>query len=145
MDTVHLIAGVTVIAANLLAGAWGGLAWLRQQPAVGFWYVLRFAQVAVVVQVLLGAVLLLLGREPAQPGLHYLYGVLPLVVSLFAEAIRAGAAERELEGLDFESLPRDRQRLVALAIVRRETGIMAASAWVIVFLALMAAGTSGKF
>ena len=145
MDTVHLIAGVTVIAANLVAGAWGGLAWLRQQPAVGFWYVLRFAQVAVVVQVLLGAVLLLLGREPAQPGLHYLYGVLPLVVSLFAETIRAGAAERELEGLDFESLPRDRQRLVALAIVRRETGIMAASAWVIVFLALRAAGTSGRF
>jgi hypothetical protein len=145
METVHLIAGVTVIAANLVAGAWGGLAWLRQQPGVGFWYVLRFAQVAVVVQVLLGAVLLLLGREPAQPGLHYLYGVLPLVVSLLAEAIRAGAAERELEGLDFESLPRDRQRLVALAIVRRETGIMAASAWVIVFLALRAAGTSGKF
>jgi hypothetical protein len=145
MDTVHLIVGLTVIASNLAAGAWGGLAWLRQQPAVGFWYVLRFAQIAVVVQVMLGAVLLLLGREPAQPGLHYLYGVLPLVVSLLAEAIRAGAAERELEGLDFESLPKQRQRLIALAIVRRETGIMAASAWVIVFLALRAAGTSGRF
>ena len=145
MDTVHLIVGLTVIASNLVAGAWGGLAWLRQEPAVGFWYVLRFAQVAVVVQVMLGAVLLLLGREPAQPGLHYLYGVLPLVVSLVAEAIRAGAAERELEGLDFESLPKQRQRLVALAIVRRETGIMAASAWVILFLALRAAGTSGRF
>ena len=145
MDTVHLIVGLTVIGSNLVAGAWGGVAWLRQQPAVGFWYVLRFAQIAVVVQVMLGAVLLLLGREPAQPGLHYLYGVLPLVVSLLAEAVRAGAAERELEGLDFESLPRERQRLVALAIVRRETGIMAASAWVIVFLALRAAGTSGRF
>jgi hypothetical protein len=145
MDTVHLIVGLTVIASNLVAGAWGGLAWLRQEPAVGFWYVLRFAQIAVVVQVMLGAVLLLLGREPAQPGLHYLYGVLPLVVSLLAEAIRAGAAERELAGLDFESLPKQRQRLVALAIVRRETGIMAASAWVILFLALRAAGTSGRF
>jgi hypothetical protein len=143
MDTVHLIVGLTVIASNLAAGAWGGLAWLRQQPAVGFWYVLRFAQIAVVVQVMLGAVLLLLG--PAQPGLHYLYGILPLGVSLLAEAIRAGAAERELEGLDFESLPKQRQRLIALAIVRRETGIMAASAWVIVFLALRAAGTSGRF
>jgi hypothetical protein len=145
MDTVHLIVGLTVIASNFVAGAWGGLAWLRQEPAVGFWYVLRFAQIAVVVQVMLGAILLLLGREPAQPGLHYLYGVLPLVVSLLAEAIRAGAAERELEGLDFESLPKQRQRLVALAIVRRETGIMAASAWVILFLALRAAGTSGRF
>jgi hypothetical protein len=145
MDTVHLIVGVAVIASNLVAGAWGGAAWVRQEPAVGFWYVLRFAQIAVVVQVMLGAVLLLLGREPAQPGLHYLYGVLPLVVSLLAEAIRAGAAERELEGLDFDSLPKARQRLLAHAIVRRETGIMAASAWVIVFLALRAAGTSGRF
>jgi hypothetical protein len=145
VDTVHLTVGIAVIAANLLAGAWGGYAWLRERPAVGFWYVLRFAQVAVVVQVMLGAVLLLLGRAPAQPGLHYLYGVLPLLVSLLAEAIRAGAAERELEGLDFDALPRGRQRLIALAIVRRETGIMAASAWVIVFLALRAAGTSGEF
>jgi len=145
MDTIHLIAGLAVITANLAAGIWGGLAWFRQEPAVGFWYVLRFAQVAVVVQVMLGAILLLLGHQPADPGLHYLYGVLPLVVSLLAEAVRAGAAERELEGLDFDALPKDRQRLVALAIVRRETGIMAASAWVIVFLALRAAGTSGRF
>jgi hypothetical protein len=96
-----------------------------------------------VLQVIAGAILLLLGREPADAGLHYLYGVLPLVVSLLAEAVRAGAAERELEGLDFESLPRQRQRLVALAIVRRETGIMAASALIITFLALRAAETSG--
>ena len=143
MDTVHLIVGVAVVAANLAAGAWGALAWWRERPAVGFWYVLRFAQIAVVVQVMLGAILLLLGREPADPGLHYLYGVLPLVVSLVAEAIRAGAGEHELEGLDFDSLPRDRQRLIALAIARRETGVMAASAWVIVFLALRAIGTSG--
>ena len=144
MATVHLIVGIAVIAANLAAGVWGGIAWLRQLPSVGFWYVLRFAQAAVVVQVIVGAILLLLGRQPADPGLHYLYGVLPLVVSLLAEAIRAGAAERELEGLDFESLPSQRQRLVALAIVRRETGIMAASALVILFLALRAAGTSGE-
>ena len=53
-----------------------------------------------------------------------------------------GSADRELEGLDFEALPRDRQRALALAIVRRETGIMAVSALVIFFLALRAAGTS---
>jgi hypothetical protein len=107
---------------------------------VGFWYALRFAQAAVVVQVMLGAVLLLSGR--VADDLHYLYGILPLAVSLVAEAIRAGAAERELEGLDFESLPTDRQRRIALAIVRRETGIMAVSALVITFLALRAAGTT---
>ncbi len=142
MATVHLIGGIAVLATNLLAGAWGGVAWLRERPSVAFWYLLRIAQVAVVIQVLLGAILLLLGRE-APDGLHYVYGVLPLVVSLLAEAARAGAAERELEGLDFEALPRERQRLLALAIVRRETGIMAVSALVIFALALRAAGTSG--
>lgn len=141
METVHLIGGVAVLVTNLLAGVWGGMAWLRQQPSVAFWYLLRIAQVAVVLQVLLGAILLLLGRESVD-GLHYVYGVLPLVVSLLAEGVRAGAAERELTGLDFDSLPRQRQRAIALAIVRRETGIMTVSALVVFFLALRAAETT---
>lgn len=141
METVHTLGGVAVLVTNLLAGAWGGVAWLRQEPSVAFWYLLRIAQVAVVVQVLLGAILLLLGREA--DGLHYVYGVLPLVVSLLAEGVRAGAAERELTGLDFDSLPRQRQRAIAMAIVRRETGIMTVSALVVFFLALRAAGTGG--
>jgi hypothetical protein len=143
VETAHLIGGVAVLATNLVAGAWGAAAWLRQRPSVAFWYLLRIAQAAVVAQLLLGAILVLLGRE-SPDGLHYVYGVLPLVVSLLAEAIRAGAAERELVGLDFDSLPRERQRLIALAIVRRETGIMAASALIVLFLALRAAGTSGE-
>jgi hypothetical protein len=141
VETVHLIGGVAVLVTNLLAGVWGGMAWLRQQPSVAFWYLLRIAQVAVVLQVLLGAILLLLGRESVD-GLHYVYGVLPLVVSLLAEGVRAGAAERELTGLDFDSLPRQRQRAIALAIVRRETGIMTVSALVVFFLALRAAETT---
>jgi hypothetical protein len=139
---VHLTVGIAVLATNLVAGSWGGIAWLRRQPAVGFWYALRVAQVVVVLQVGLGAILLLSGRE-ASSGLHYLYGVLPVVVSLLAEGARAGAAERELVGLDFESLPRERQRDIAFAIVRRETGIMAVSALVIFLLALRAATTGG--
>ena len=144
METLHLIVGVGVLITNLAAGVIGGIAWLRREPSVPFWYVLRVAQAAVVLQVLLGAILLLLGNEAAD-SLHYVYGVLPLFVSLLAEAVRAGAAERELEGLDFDGLPKDRQHRIALAIVRRETGIMASSALVIVFLALRAAGTSGAF
>ncbi len=138
---VHLAVGIGVIASNLLAGGWGGIAWLRRVPSVGFWYALRVAQAAVVLQIGLGAILLLSGRE-ASSGLHYLYGVLPVIVSLLAEGVRAGAAERELVGLDFESLPRERQRLIALEIVRRETGVMAVSALVIFLLALRAAFTS---
>lgn len=144
MNTVHLIVGVGVIASNLVAGVWGAAAWYRHRPSVGFWYALRVAQIGVVLQVMLGAALLLLGHA-APDDLHYLYGVLPLAVSLLAEAARAGAGERELEGLDFDSLPATRQRAIAMAIFRRETGIMTVSALVILFLALRAAATSSAF
>jgi hypothetical protein len=144
LDTLHLVLGVAVIATSLLAGGWGGVSWLQQRPSVSFWYMLRAAQATVVLQVLVGGLLVLLGEE-ATGALHYVYGLAPLLVSLLAEAARAGAAERELGQVDFQTLPRDRQRLVALAIVRREMGIMAASALVIFFLALRAAGTSTAF
>lgn len=137
MVTVHGICGVAVIVTSLVAGAWGGWCWRTRRPSVAFWYLLRVSQIAVVVQVALGAVLLLLGHEAAN--LHYLYGVLPVLVSLLAEGARYQANEHELEGLDFESLPKARQQAVAAAIVRRETGIMSVGALVILFLALRAA------
>ena len=143
MADVHLAIGIAVLVSNLVAGAWGAWAWLRERPSVVFWYLLRIAQATVVLQVVAGTLLLISGKE-APSGLHYLYGLLPLLVALLAEGVRAGAAERELTGLDFESLPKQRQQLIALAIVRRETGIMTVSLLVVFFLALRAAGTSGK-
>jgi hypothetical protein len=141
MLNVHLVCGVTVLVANLAAGVWGAACWYLRRPSVGFWYLLRFAQFAVVVQVALGGVLLLMGRESAD-GLHYVYGVLPVLVTLLAEGARIAASEHEMEGLDFDALPPDRQRAVAIAITRRETGIMAVSALVILGLALRAYFTS---
>jgi hypothetical protein len=141
MVAVHVVVGASVIVANLGVGLWGGGAWLLERPSVGFWYALRVAQVAIVVQALLGGLLLLFGRE-AVDGLHYLYGLLPIAIAFLAEAIRAGAQGHELEGLDFDALPRERRRKIALAIVRRETGIMAVSALVIFGLALRAALTT---
>jgi hypothetical protein len=141
---VHLVVGCAVIALNLAAFAIGGIAWLRDRSSVPFWLLLRGAQAAVFVQVMLGGLLVFTGNEPDDE-LHYLYGILPLVVSLIAEGARAGAAERELGDIDFEALPVDSQQSLALAIVRREMGIMAVSCGVILFLALRAAGTSGAF
>lgn len=137
---VHVANGIAVLATSLVAGAWGGIAWVRRRPSVWFWYVLRAMQVLVVLQIAFGSILLLDGRN-APSGLHYLYGVLPLIVSLVGEALRAGVAEHELEGLDFDALPRERQRAVALAVSRRETGAMAVAALVIFLLALRAATT----
>jgi hypothetical protein len=144
MAAVHLVVGCALIALNLAAGAVGGVAWLRGRPSIRFWYVLRAAQVSVFVQALLGALLLFTGHKAGEE-LHYLYGILPLFVSFLAEGARAGAAQRELGDLDFESLPGDEQQSLALAIVRREMGIMAVSCWVIFLLALRAATTSGHF
>jgi len=144
MAEVHLIVGCALIVLNLAAFAVGGVAWLRDRPSIPFWYLLRGAQAAVFLQALLGGLLLMTGHEP-DDDLHYLYGVLPLVVSFLAEGARAGAAQRELGELDFESLPEADQQSLALAIVRREMGIMAVSCGVILFLALRAAGTSGAF
>jgi hypothetical protein len=140
---VHLVVGIALIAANLVAGLWGGIAWLEDRPTVGFWYALRVAQAAVVLQALLGLALVFSGHSASD--LHILYGALPLGVSLLAELIRVGSAAQELGELDIRSLPEDRQTQIALAIVRRDTGIMAVACLVIFFLALRAAGTSTAF
>jgi heme A synthase len=142
MVGLHIVVGCLVIGLNLAAGAIGGIQWYRNRPSVPFWYLLRLAQVSVFVQALLGGLLVVTNHKPAE-SLHYLYGILPLVVSFIAEGARVGAAQRELGDVDFESLPTGTQESIALQIVRREMGIMAVSCGVIFFLALRAATTSG--
>jgi hypothetical protein len=137
---VHIAVGVALISANLVAGVWGGVAWLRKSPTVGFWYALRVAQVTVLLQAMIGLILVFTGS--VADDLHYLYGALPVLVSFLAELTRAGAAQQELGALDFRSVPEERQREIAMAIVRREMGIMAVACLVIVFLGLRAAGTT---
>jgi heme A synthase len=141
---VHLVVGCALILANAVAFAVGGIAWIRDRASVPFWYLLRAAQGTVFLQALLGGLLVFTGHE-ADDDLHILYGLLPLVVSFLAEGARAGAAEREVRDIDVEALPAEGQQQVALAIVRREMGIMAVSCGVILFLGLRAAGTSGAF
>ncbi|MBA3422821.1 MAG: hypothetical protein H0U12_13200 [Thermoleophilaceae bacterium] len=143
MSDVHAILGAVVLVTNLLAGVWGGVAWVRREPSVVFWYLLRAAQVVVVVQVLIGLLLLAGGRR-APGSLHFLYGIAPLVVALVSETMRVGAAQRELaEAGDVEALERREQALLARRVVQREMGIMSVGALLIVTLALRAVGTGG--
>jgi len=139
---LHIAVGLLLIVLNAAAGLVGGIAWYRSQTSISFWYLLRAAQGAVFAQALLGGLLVVTGHEQ-EDGLHYLYGILPLVVSFIAEGARADAAQREVGDLDYESIPEAEQEALALAIVRREMGIMAVSCGVIFFLGLRAAGTSG--
>lgn len=142
MVGLHIAVGVLLITLNAAAGLVGGIAWYRNRGSIPFWYLLRAAQGAVFVQAGLGGLLVVTNHEPEQ-SLHYLYGILPLFVSFIAEGARFDAAQREVGDLDPESLTPDEQQSLALAIVRREMGIMAVSCGVIFFLGLRAAGTSG--
>jgi hypothetical protein len=135
--------GIAVVATNLVAGIWGAAAWLRRSPSTVFWYLLRGAQAAVVAQVILGVVLLAGGKRPASD-LHFVYGILPLVVTLVSEGMRVTAAQRELSDVgDPAALGEAEQVAVARRVVRREMGIMAVGAILIVTLALRAVATSG--
>ena len=81
MGGLHGALGIAVLAANGLAGVWGGIAWLRSRPSQAFWFLLRAAQAVVVVEVVVGAVLLAQGR-PSPSSLHLVYGIAPLVIAL---------------------------------------------------------------
>jgi cysteine sulfinate desulfinase/cysteine desulfurase-like protein len=85
---------------------------------------------------------------PESPSIHVLYGLLPLAVSFVAEQLRVAAAQMVLDQRGFASpeevgdLPEDEQRLVVVAIVQREVGVMTLAAVVIVILLARAAGTA---
>ena len=138
-----MVVGIAVLATNLLAGVWGAIAWARHDPSVWFWYLLRVAQAVVVVQVTLGLILIATDHR-AKDGLHYVYGVSLLVVTLVTEGMRVGAAQRELEQVeDVDALTPDEQRQVARRVVLREMGVMTIGALLVTTLALRAAMTGG--
>lgn len=138
MTGIHVAVGYALIAANLLAGLLGGYGWWRHAHVRGFWPLLRIGQALVMLQAIDGAVLLLLGRD--LPELHLVYGLVPIGVSFLAEQLRLAAADTELaqRGLegraDVEALPPAEQRGLVNAILRREMGVMAASALVVAAL-----------
>ena len=146
MTDVHITVGVLAIALNGLAALYGGWCWWRAVQTVWFWRLLRSAQVVLVVQAALGGALVLLGHKP--PGLHVLYGLLPLLISFLGEEFRLNAAQMVLDARGFESaaevgeLPEDEQRGVVVAILQREVGVMTLAAGVIVVLLARAAGTA---
>jgi hypothetical protein len=146
---VHVAVGVGVLVLCAASAAWGAWAWLRGGQSRTFWRLLRAAQAAILVQLVLGLVLLALGRHPAH--LHLLYGVLPAVIMALAEQLKLLSAQTVLDARQLGSaqavgeLPEAEQREVVLAILRRETGVMTAAALVALALALRAAGTAGLF
>lgn len=144
MTAVHIALGVVLIVSSAAAAAWGGWCFYRVEPSQLFWRLLRLSQAAAVLEAIDGGVLLAAGRDA--PGLHLLYGFLPLAVSFLGEQLRIASAETVLAARGLPdaqavgTLTEAGQRSVVLAIVRREMGVMAAASGVIVVLGLRAAG-----
>jgi len=142
VTAVHIALGLAVVTVNLAAGVWGGWAWWQAREARGFWPLLRTGQALVAIQAALGGALLLAGKD--LPPLHLVYGLTPLVVALLAEQLRLVAAQTELDHRELAgreavaALPEAEQRALVRAILRRETGVMAASAIVVAFLGVRA-------
>ncbi len=143
MKDVHIVVGILALALNLLAFLLGAAAWLRRRPSPWFWRSLRTGQAAVALEAALGGVLLLMGEKASN--LHYLYGALPLVVGLLAEQLKLSAATMVLDARGLAdaqavgALPKQDQREVVIAILRREIGSMTLAALVVTALLARAA------
>jgi hypothetical protein len=145
VSRAHEAAGWVLIGVNALAALAGALQWWTGlDTGRVFWPLLRLGQLLVIVEAIDGGVLVLQGRP--LPNLHLIYGLVPLAVSFVAEQLRLAAADqvlaqRGLEGrADVERLPVEEQHGLVRAILRREMGVMAASAGVVALLGVRAAG-----
>lgn len=155
-----IVAGAVAVAVlNALPAALGGWLWFSGPVASGrrselaaraFWVLVRVGQGSALTFAIAVGSLAATGKEPTE-GLFYLYALLPLAIAFLAEQLRVASAEAVLEQRGLEDaaavgrLAQAEQHAVVAAIVRREVGVMALSAVVVVVLALRAAGTAHGF
>jgi hypothetical protein len=156
-----VVAGALAVAAlNAVPGVLGASVWHRGVAAIAgdsaggavraFWVLLRVGQgSALTLAVAVGS--LAVAGNYSSERLFYLYALLPLAVAFVAEQLRVASAQTILDQRGLEdagavgALAESEQQDVVAAIVRREVGVMALSALVVVFLALRAAGTAHGF
>jgi hypothetical protein len=151
-----VVAGCVAVAAlNAPAGLLGGWIWYRGGPGQrrwvsAFWVLLRVGQGAALTLAVAVGSLAAAGKSPTE-GLFYLYALLPLAVAFVAEQLRVASAQTILDQHGLENaqavgqLPEQEQQRLVGQIVRREIGVMALSALVVVVLSLRAAGTAHGF
>lgn len=143
MTAVHVVLGAATLAVFAACSALGAWRWHRVEQSRWFWLLLRAGQALVIVEAALGGVLLLAGERPSS-GLHYLYGLLPIVVSFAAEQLRIASAQSVLEArghtsaADVGRLPEAQQRSVVVAILQRELGVMTLASLAVLGLLLRA-------
>jgi hypothetical protein len=154
MKEAVVAAALAVASLNAASGLLGAWIWRRGPTAPRstgvFWVMLRVGQGSVLTLAIAVGSLAAAGRN-ASEDLFYLYALLPLAIAFVAEQLRVTSAETILDqrGLPdaqaVGALPEAEQRELVAEVVRREIGVMATSALVVVFLALRAAGTAHGF
>lgn len=152
MTQAVVACAIAVAALNAIPALLGSWIWLRGDPsdprwANAFWISLRVGQGSALVLAIVAGSLAAAGKS-ASEGLFYLYALLPLAVAFVAEQLRVASAQTILDqrGLqtaaEVGALPESEQHAMVAAIMRREQGVMALSALVVVFLLLRAAETA---
>jgi hypothetical protein len=142
VSDVHTQLGVLAVGLNAAAAVIGALAWLLKANPRIFWIVLRGGQLLVMVEAVIGAVLLLDGRD--LPRLHLVYGLTPIAIAFLGEQLKLLATQTLLDkhgyegGKDVAKLPAPEQRAFVTAVLRREVGVMATAAFVVAVLAARA-------
>jgi hypothetical protein len=163
--TEAVVAGSLAVAAlNAVSGLIGAWVWYRGHLVAGtstdhgagggavraFWVLLRVGQGSALTLAIAVGSLAAAGNYSTEH-LFYLYALLPLAIAFVAEQLRVASAQTILDQRGLENaaavgaLPESEQQIVVLTIVRREIGVMALSALVVVFLALRAASTAHGF
>lgn len=127
-----------------LTGAW---AWWRGSLERSFWILWRVVQLATTTLAAIALVIFVTGYKPAS-GLFWLYMLLPIVVSIIAEQLRAASADAVLSTRELEDaqavgeLPQSEQQLIVITIAHRELAVAAVACIVIAFLALRVLATA---
>lgn len=94
--TFHLVLGTLVLLSNLVVAAWGALVWRgRTRPNQAFAQTLAFSHAVTIGQSVVGLLLLSSGNRAPQQ-LHYVYGIVPPVLILFAYSSRTDDARRNI-------------------------------------------------
>ena len=144
MSSLHTQLGALAIGLNVLAALIGAVAWLVRRNPRPFWWCLRAGQILIMIEAVIGAALLLDGRD--LPRLHLVYGLTPIAVAFLAEQLKLLATQTLLDkggyesGADVAKLPEVEQRAFITAVLRRELGVMATSAAIVAVLAARAQG-----
>jgi hypothetical protein len=144
VSSIHTQLGALAIALNVLAAVIGAVAWMVRRNPKPFWWSLRAGQVLIMIEAVIGAALVLDGRD--LPRLHLIYGLTPIAVAFLAEQLKLLATQTLLDnrgyegGADIAKLPETEQREFITAVLRRELGVMATSAGIVAVLAARAQG-----